>query len=270
MVPKFLHLYLIKKLLFDLLFFIRNIPDHGSTKLLVDVGAIKVGQLLQMVQERRNLFSVANEKFQLGNEFNQKLDEDMLIDDTLSREFYMTCSRTVVGTTPSSMIDHSTAADTMFPDIESVSTEDDTDTSLLVSDSSSFSSPSANSYQVNMMARLFSSIPVDLTINAGGIEISPINTKNGLSKMLLNKAFEIDTSSILACNIIKTRTSGKTTFGVHYTGSDSSSTSVRQHTFETTESRAREVVAAINKIIDRGGQFLSVKSEKHRRQSSMY
>jgi len=46
MVPKFLHF------IFDQ---IRNIPDHGSTKLLVDVGAIKVGQLLQMVQERRNV-----------------------------------------------------------------------------------------------------------------------------------------------------------------------------------------------------------------------
>lgn len=34
---------------------VRHIPDHGSTKLLVDVGAVTVGQLLHMVQERRNV-----------------------------------------------------------------------------------------------------------------------------------------------------------------------------------------------------------------------
>ena len=37
--------------------------------------------------------ALTNETFQLGNEFNQKLDTDMLIDDTHTREFYMTSQR---------------------------------------------------------------------------------------------------------------------------------------------------------------------------------
>ena len=37
--------------------------------------------------------ALTDETFQLGNEFNQKLDTDMLIDDTHTREFYMTSQR---------------------------------------------------------------------------------------------------------------------------------------------------------------------------------
>lgn len=40
--------------------------------------------------------ALTNETFQLGNEFNQKLDTDMLIDDTHTREYYMTSQRVPV------------------------------------------------------------------------------------------------------------------------------------------------------------------------------
>ncbi|XP_067946635.1 target of rapamycin complex 2 subunit MAPKAP1-like [Watersipora subatra] len=244
-----------------------HIPDHGSTKLLVDVSTVTVGQLLQLVQERRNLFSVANEKFQLGNEFNQKLDEDVLIADSSSREFYMTCSRTPVGPRSVSMIDAGSTTDSnMFPDIDPVTT-DETETLH----SSMVSHPSQSKlFSVNLVTRVFSNLQVQLSISTSGIEIQPVNTKSAIKSLLMKKTSIVDCSAILACAVTKSRSSGKTVFSLHFNAGDSTAPSIRQHDFEASEAIANEIVSLINELTVKSDENPLLKEQKQRRQSSLY
>lgn len=58
-------------------------------------------------------------------------------------------------------------------------------------------------------------------------------------------------------------------FSLHFNGGESA-VSIRQYNFEASEPVAKEVVRAVNEMIDKDGRFPAQKTDKQRRQSSMY